>query len=355
VFRIIQGTGGAMIFGTGVAIITSVFPPGERGRALGINVAAVYLGLSLGPFMGGILTGHFGWRSIFFVNTIIGILLTTLVFWKLKGEWAGSEGETFDFTGSVIYGFSLALIMYGFSRLPMKTGMWLILLGASGIAAFIWWEMRVRDPVLHMTLFRNNRVFALSNLAALVNYSATAAVGFLMSLYLQYVKGLTPQHAGLILVSQPLIQAIFSPLAGRLSDRIESRIIASIGMTVTVLGLLFLTVLTETTTLKFIAASLVFLGFGFALFSSPNTNAIMSSVEKRFYGIASATLATMRLTGQMFSMGIAMLILAVHVGRVQITPEYFPAFLTSMKTAFLIFALLCFGGIFSSLSRGTVR
>lgn len=354
-FRVGQGIGGAMMFGTGVAILTSVFPPGERGTVLGINVAAVYLGLSLGPFLGGILTQHFGWRSVFFVNVPLGLIIIILVFWVLKGEWAEARGEKFDLAGSIVYSLSLVALMYGFSQLPAILGALLILVGALGILAFVWWETKTESPVLNMNLFRNNTVFAFSNLAALINYSATFAVSFLLSLYLQYIKGLSPQNAGLILVSQPIVQAIFSPSAGRLSDRIESRIVASIGMGLTVIGLLLLTFLSEETALMFIVVSLIFLGLGFALFSSPNTNAIMSSVEKRFYGVASATLGTMRLTGQVLSMGIAMLIFAVYIGKVQITPEYYGPFLRSTQTAFIIFAVLCFGGIFASLARGKVR
>jgi MFS family permease len=217
------------------------------------------------------------------------------------------------------------------------------------------WETRVDSPVFDTKLFRHNIVFAFSNLAALINYCATSATGFLLSLYLQYTRGLSPENAGLILVSQPVIMAVFSPLAGRLSDRIEPRIVASIGMTLTVIGLLLFAFLNSATSFPFIIFNLILLGFGFALFSSPNTNAVMSSVEKKFYGVASATLATMRLTGQMLSMGIAMLVFAVYIGRAQITPENYPAFLTSAKTAFIIFAVLCFGGIFASLSRGKVR
>ena len=354
-FRILQGIGGAMIFGTAVAIITSVFPVGERGKALGINVATVYSGLSLGPFLGGFLTQHFGWRNIFLVNVPLGGLIMAFIFWKLEGEWAGAKGEKFDFTGSIIYSLTLIAIMYGFSLLPAMSGAWLILMGVLGILAFIRWEMRVESPVLNMNLFRNNTVFAFSNLAALINYSATFAVGFLLSLYLQYTKGLSPQNAGLILVSQPLVQAIFSPFAGRLSDRIEPRIVASMGMVLTAVGLFLFTFLNEKTTLEFIVANLILVGFGFALFSSPNTNAVMSSVKKRFYAVASGTRGTMRLTGQMLSMGIAMLIFAIYIGRVQITPEYYPLFLRSAKAAFIIFAVLCFGGIFASLARGKVR
>lgn len=353
--RFLEGIGSAMILGTGIAILTSVFPIGERGKALGINVTAVYLGLSLGPFLGGFLTQHLGWRSIFFVNVPLGLTIIFFVFWKLKGEWAEAKGEKFDFTGSTIYSFVLIAVMYGLSLLPAMSGAWLILIGVLGILAFVKWETRVESPVLNIGLFRNSRVFAFSNLAALINYSATFAVGFLLSLYLQYIKGLTPQSAGLILVSQPVIQAVFSPFAGWLSDRIEPRIVASMGMALTTIGLFLLTLLNEKTTLEFIVSSLILLGLGFALFSSPNTNAVMSSVEKKFYGVASAILGTMRLTGQTLSIGIAMLIFAIYIGRVQITPEYYQPFLISVEVAFIIFAILCLIGIFASLVRGKVR
>ena len=353
--RVLQGIGGAMIFGTAVAILTSVYPVGERGKALGINVAAVYSGLSLGPFASGFLTQHLGWRSIFISYVPLELIIIALIFWKLKGEWVEAKGERFDLGGSVIYGLSLVALMYGFSLLPAISAIWLILFGALGIFAFMLWEGKMKSPVFDTKLFRHNIVFTFSNLAALINYCATSATGFLLSLYLQYTKGLSPQNAGLILVSQPVIMAIFSPLAGRLSDKIEPRIVASAGMTLTVIGLLLFTLLSENTGLAFIVLCLILLGFGFALFSSPNTNAVMSSVEKKHYGVASATLGTMRLTGQMLSMGIAMLVFAVYLGRAQIKPENYPAFLTSAKTAFVIFAVLCFGGIFASLARGKVR
>jgi len=354
-FRVLQGIGAAMISGTGIAILTSVFPIQERGKTLGINVAATYLGLSLGPALGGILTQQLGWRSIFVVNVPIGAIVLALVFWKLKGEWVGARGEKFDFAGSVVYGLALVALMYGISRLPALLGASLILAGILGLALFVWREVRVAYPVLNMDLFRNNAAFTFSSLAALINYSATFAVTFLLSLYLQYIKALTPQNAGLVLVAQPVVMAALSPFAGRLSDRIASREIASAGMAVTVVGLLLLVFLSEQTTLGFIIFSLMLLGFGFALFSSPNMNAIMSSVENRYYGIASAMVGTMRLIGQMLSMAIATLIFAIIIGKVQITPEYYPVFLTSLKTAFIIFAVLCFGGIFASLARGKAR
>ena len=189
----------------------------------------------------------------------------------------------------------------------------------------------------------------------MINYSATFAVVFFLSFYLQDIKGLSPESAGLILVSQPIVMTIFSPLAGRLSDRIEPRTVASIGMAFTTLGLLLFSFLNEETTLTYVVASLIIIGFGFALFSSPNTNAVMGSVEKKFYGVASATLGTMRLTGQMLSTGIATLLLTIYMGNVQIIPGNYSLFLGSEKAAFIVFAALCFVGIFASLARGKVR
>jgi EmrB/QacA subfamily drug resistance transporter len=353
--RILQGIGGAMIWSTAVAILISVFPPEERGRVLGINVAATYTGLSVGPFVGGLLTQHLGWRSIFWINVPLGLLVLALIFWKLKGEWVEAKGEKFDLVGSIIYSLTIVAIMYGFTILPELLGAGLILVGALGIVAFIKWETKVESPVLDLRLFRNNTVFALSNLAALISYSATFAVTFLLSLYLQYIKGLNPQNAGLVLVAAPVMQAIFSPPAGRLSDKIEPRIVASAGMGLTVIGLVFFIFLNQTTSLWFIIAGLIILGFGFALFSSPNTNAVMSSADRKLYGVASATLATMRQIGMTFSMGMVMLIFAIYIGHVQITPEYYLPFLKSVNVTFIVFAALCFGGIFASLARGKIR
>ena len=344
-----------MIFSTAIAILTSVFPAGERGRVLGINVASVYLGLSLGPFLGGFLTQHLGWRGIFFVNVPLSLAIWMLVTVKLRGEWAGARKEKFDLTGCVIYSLTLFAIMYGLSLLPDPSGAWFILIGALGLLAFLKWEGKVKSPVLDINLFKRSTVFAFSNLAALINYSATFAVAFLLSLYLQYIKGLGPQNAGLILVCQPLAQAIFSPLAGRLSDRIEPRIVASLGMALTVVGLILFTLLTANTGMGFIVGSQILLGLGFALFSSPNTNAVMSSVDARRYGVASAILGTMRLIGQMLSMGIAMSAFATKMGKVPIGSGNSLLFLGSVKATFLIFACLCSGGIFASLARGRVR
>jgi EmrB/QacA subfamily drug resistance transporter len=355
-FRFFQGMGSSMIFGTAVALLTSVFPPGERGRALGINVTAVYLGLSLGPFLGGVLTQYLGWRSIFLLNVPLGICVVLLTVRKLKGEWIEAAGERFDWPGSLIYGLALFSTIHGLTTLPSTSGAGFLILGIAGILAFGWWELRSPSPVLNVRLFRDNRVFALSNLAALINYGATFAVAFVLTLYLQTVKGLTPLHAGFILVAQPAVQAALSSWAGKLSDRIEAQVVASFGMGLTAIGLFFLAyALDDDTSLVFIVAVLALLGLGFAFFSSPNTNAIMSSVEKRYYGVASGMVGTMRSIGMMTSMAIAMTAISIFMGRVQVTPEVYPAFLEAVTAILSIFVVLCLIGVFASLARGRVR
>jgi EmrB/QacA subfamily drug resistance transporter len=355
VLRAFQGFTDALMFGTGVAIVTSVYPPEQRGRALGVTVAAVYSGGALGPFIGGVMTQAFGWRSIFYLTTVLGLVAVGLTLWKMRGEWAEARGQKMDIIGSALYGVALIGIMLGFRVLPSLSGAWLILGGGVFLAGFVLRETRVGYPVLDISLFRGNPVFAFSNLAALINYAATFALGFLLSLFLQYVKGLSPRDAGILMLSQPVMMAIISPLAGRISDRVEPRIVATIGMTMSTAGLVFLSFMGSASPLGLIIGILVLCGVGFGLFSSPNTSAIMGSVQRRHYAVASATTGVMRLVGQMLSMGIAALIIATIVGEVEITPERYPAFLDAFRLGFRIFAGLCCIGMIASLARGRVR
>ncbi|MDX9835919.1 MAG: MFS transporter, partial [Desulfobulbus sp.] len=299
VLRAVQGLGVSMFVTTGMAILISIFPPERRGRALGIYVAAVYVGLSVGPFVGGQLTHHFGWRSIFLLMAPLGAgsIAITLLF--LKGEWAEARGQRFDLTGALVYAVSMIALACGASTLPSLFGAVLLAGSLLGFALFFRLQIRSPHPVFEVSLLVQNRIFAFSSLAALLNYSATFGTTFLMSLYLQYIKGLPPQTAGIVLMAQPVMMAVFSPAAGRLSDRVEPRLLASAGMGVTVVGMLVFIGLGTETPLGWVVANLVLLGFGFALFSSPNMSAIMGSVAKHQYGLASGTAATMRLLGQM--------------------------------------------------------
>jgi EmrB/QacA subfamily drug resistance transporter len=349
--RILQGAGASLIFGTAVAILTSVTPAAERGRALGIYTTAVYLGLSCGPFIGGWLTHLFGWRSIFLINVPLGLLTLAMIYRYLDGEWADAKGEPFDFGGSVQYGLTLICVMLGFTLLPDPEGFILLLAGTALLVVFISRERRISYPLLDLRLWTENRAFAFSNLAAFINYSATFSVTFFLSLYLQFVRGFDPWTAGAILVVQPLFQAAVSPLAGRLSDRATPGKIASAGMALTAAGLIALVFVGAATPIPVIAVILAIIGLGLGIFSSPNTNAIMGSVEKRLYGIAAGTLSTMRLLGQTISMGVAMMIIALFIGRVQITAAQHTQLITSMQVAFTLFAVLCIVGIFFSLVR----
>jgi len=354
-FRILQGVGSAMIFATGLAILTSAFPPHERGKVLGISVAAVYIGLSVGPVVGGLLTQHFTWRSVFLVNLPFGIAVLLLVLFKLKEEWAEAKGEAFDLKGSIIYGIGLTAVICGVSLLPAMESLGLLVFGAAALCAFVVWERRTKSPVFPVDLFTANRVFALSSLAAFINYSATFAVTFLLSLYLQHVKGLGPRDAGLILISQPVVMAAFSPVAGWLSDKIEPRIVATSGMLLTGIGLVPFIFLDQGSSFTFLLSGLVILGIGFALFSSPNMNAIMGSVEKRFYGLASGAVGTMRLLGMMISMGTATVVFALFIGRVEISEANYPALVKSTRILFTLFSILCLSGTFASMARGKMR
>lgn len=353
--RIFQGIASAMIFSTGLAMVTSVFPPNERGKAIGMTVASVYIGLSAGPVLGGFLTHHFTWRAVFFAAVPLGALTVYLTVMKLKGEWAEARGESLDVLGSVIYGAAISLLMYGLSALNSVRGAAALPAGLVLLAVFVWYESRIRYPVFNLELFLNNRTFAFSSLAALINYGANFAVAFLLTLYLQFIKGLSPQASGMVLIAQPLVMALFSPMAGRLSDRLEPRILASIGMAISALGLLIMSLLGAQTPIGLIIANLVLMGSGFALFSSPNMSAIMGSVEKRYYGIASGSVASMRLLGNMVSMGIATLIFSLFIGPVQIEPGHYEALLKGIKVALLVFSLLCASGILASLARGRMR
>jgi EmrB/QacA subfamily drug resistance transporter len=353
--RIFQGLGASIIMTTATAILTSVYPPSERGKALGVNVSMVYVGLACGPTIGGLLTAHLGWRSIFYSAAPIGFITLVLALLYIKGEWADAAHEKLDVGNSILYALVLIAITYGFTRLPAPSGIISLLLGLLGSIAFVKNQLQAKYPVFNLHLFKDNRVFAFSNLAALINYGATSAVTFLLSLYLQYIKGMPPQAAGLVLIVQPIIQAAISPLAGALSDKIEPRFLSSLGMALTSLGLFGLVFLSQETALFYIVSILIVLGLGFALFGSPNTNAIMGSVTRQYYGIASGSVSTMRLLGQNFSMALATLMITLFIGKAQISPETYQPFLDSSRLTFSIFTVLCLAGIYFSFFRGELH
>jgi len=360
VLRILQGIGGALAFSTSMAILTSIFPPQERGKVLGINTATVYTGLSLGPVLGGFINHNLGWQYIFFFCVIIGLVVIFMSLTKLKGEWAGAKGEKYDLTGAVLYTVGLIAFMYGVSSIGLVVAQWwlqwwiILIVGLILLVLFIRHELKTPLPVLNLKLFSKNPAFTFSNLAAFINYSATFAVTFLMSLYLQYILKFNSQLAGLILLAQPILMALLSPYAGKLSDRVQPRIVASWGMTLSAIGLAFFILLTKQTPIWLVLLNLAVLGIGFALFSSPNSNAVMGAVEKKFYGVASSTLGTMRLTGQAISMAIATALVTYFVGNIELQQANTDLLLKSFKIAFAIFAATCVVGVFASLARGSM-
>ena len=350
-FRVLQGIGGGMIFVTSLAIVTSVFPLQARGKAIGIVIATTYASLSIAPALGGTMTHYLGWRSVFWGQILIAVSILLIVYWKLHGEWAASKGESFDLKGAVFYSVALILFMYGFSRLPGPQGVVPFLLGIAVMTGFVRFESRTETPLLNVRLFQN-KTFALSTLAALINYGAVFMTAFMMSFYLQYIKGLDPQAAGMILITQPIGMAIFAPIAGRLSDRINPLKLASLGMALSAAGLFSFTFLAADTPVYQIVVGLIVIGVGFGIFSSPNTNAIMGSVERRFYGVASAAVSTMRLLGQMLSMGLVLMVFAILIGSARITPANYPALQDSIVTVFAIGTALCVTGVFVALAGG---
>lgn len=351
--RVFQGLGTSMMVTTSMAILMSAFPPKERGKVIGMNVASVYMGLSAAPVLGGILTQTFGWQSLFLINGTVSVFVAVAIYFAIRTEWKETENGTFDLKGALLYVLSLIALMYGFAKMPDTSAIVLAVAGILGLLLFIRMELRATFPVLDVKMFRDNIVYALSNLSAFINYAATFAVSFVLSLYLQYAKHLSPREAGLILVAQPVLMALVSVFSGRLSDRFNPKALASAGMGISVVGLLLLAFLTVGSSNAYILSALGVLGFGFGLFSSPNTNVVMSSVEHKHYGVASATLATMRNLGMMFSMAIASLAVHVFIGNNPLGDANIPAFMQGSKFIFLLFSVLCLLGVFTSLRNST--
>ncbi|MBS1193698.1 MAG: major facilitator transporter [Methanomicrobiales archaeon] len=352
--RFIQGIGSAMVFSTITAIISDLYPAGERGRALGINVTAVYLGLSLGPFLGGVLTQYFGWRSIFAVTLIIaGIVMAT--FHRIPAHLNEACRGGLDFPGAALTAGILLALFLGLSRIPSPGALLFLAAAAVLIPLLARVERNAPAPLIPLDLLRKNRIFTYSNAAALINYAATFAVALLMSLYLQYIRGLEPAAAGSILFLQPLVQVICSPVAGRMSDRIEPAVLASCGMMVSAVSLLGLAFLTPVTPMAVVMALIMILGCGLAFFSSPNTNAVMSSVERSQYGIASAVLSTCRDMGMAFSMGVVMVTFAIFLGQQQIEPALYPELMAAIRLIFAVFFVLSLAGAALSWRRRELR
>jgi EmrB/QacA subfamily drug resistance transporter len=350
--RLIQGISLAMIWGTGVALLTAAYPANERGRVLGLSVAAVFLGASIGPTLGGLLTQYLGWRSIFYFTLIPQIPALVVLFMKVKRDAVVANKEPYDIPGSILYAITLFSIVYGFSLLPESVGAWIIAFGIIMLIVFIFWELRIESPLFNIHHFTKNRLFAFSSLTQLVFHCSIFPISFILSLYLQYVKGLGPQDAGFILLAQPAMQAIFSPLVGRLSDRIQPRILATSGVVVALVGLLLLLSADEDASIMLYIISQILIGLGCAFFATPNTHSIMSAIDHKYYGVASAVQATSRDIGITLGMSIMTLFFSLYLGSAAITPDNYSTFVESIRGAYVVFSIIGFAGIIVSLARG---
>ncbi|MDD3637813.1 MAG: MFS transporter [Bacteroidales bacterium] len=352
-FRFLQGAGAALTSTTGPAILVSAFPQSSRGKVLGISVSAVYLGLASGPFIGGMLTQLYGWRSVFYVASLLGVLSSMLAFLFLGKDEPNARLKKIDLRGTVLFMSGLVALIYGASNLPQSW--WIMILGVLALIGFWLLEARSKFPVIDTRLFTQNRLFTFSNLASLINYSATFAIVFLLSIYLQKIKALSPSEAGTILVSQPIMMALFSPLAGRLSDRIQPRFLTTIGMVICTLGLIGFAFVNASTPVWLIVVNLLWLGSGFGLFSSPNMNTIMSAVNRSQYGLASGTAATGRVIGQIVSMTVVAVLFSMTIGNQILKNIDDQQFIDIIRTGFIIFSVMNLFGIYFSYYRGQVQ
>ncbi|MDR2732018.1 MAG: MFS transporter [Fibromonadaceae bacterium] len=348
VFRVLAGIGGAMIFGTNLAILAATYEQKERGKAMGILTSVVYMALAVGPFFGGVSTHYLGWQSVFYIPGAILMVHSLCVPFLIKQEWVEKGSGHFDKSGALIYGLALFCLVFGFAELPSRNAVIFSAVGILLLVVFYNYEKGKEEPVFQVRLFGGNRVFTLASLATFFSYVATMAVAFMVSLYLQFVRGFDARAAGLVLISSAVVQSVVALYAGRLADKFEPSKIAMLGMGLNAIGLLGLVFMGTESSVFAVIAMLLFLGLGFGLFSSPNTKVIMGSVERKWISQASATVGTMRLAGQAFSMGIAMMSISLFIGDSPITAENFESFMQSWKLTFAICAILCVVGTYAS-------
>jgi multidrug resistance protein len=352
VLRVLQGLAAAMIFSTNNAILISVFPGSERGRVLGLSTAAVYLGLSLGPVIGGILNTRVGWQSIFIVSCGVALVSLCLAIKGAPQRPIATYSVNFDTAGNILYIAMITAFLYGLTNLSISKYGWIIMCAGLAFAvAFVLVEKKSDDPVIRISMFTGDAAFTLSNLAALLNYGATFAISYLVSIYLQIVMGYTSQTAGFILICMPAVQALFSPAMGKLSDRVAPYKLASAGMALCVAGLGLFALIETDTPLWYVIMALIIEGFGFALFSSPNTNAIMSCVGKNDYSVANSILATMRTVGHSSSMAIVTIVVGINLGSLGLDEAGPKVLVDTMHKCFYVFVVLCIIGVFMSLKR----
>ena len=348
--RFLQGLSAAMLYATQVAIVSSVFPPSQRGKAIGIVVSAVYVGLMTGPILGGVVTDYFGWRANFYLHIPLSLVVLFIGLRLIREEWAG-ERVAFDFAGAALFSLAILLLCLGVSLLPSISSAVVLALFAASLLVFVRHAGAAENPIWDIRLFFGNALFTRSCGASVIMYTATYANLVLLSLYLQELKLLSASEAGLIMAIQPVSMALLAPVAGRLSDSMEPRVLASLGMLLTAIGLFLLSGLDTESRLSTVAIALILTGVGFGLFSSPNTNAIMSSVDRKDYGLASGAVGTTRILGQLGSMVLVALAMSLLIGDRLIDSGTLPQLEQSIQFSFSVAAAICVPGILLSILR----
>lgn len=353
--RFLQGVFAAGGFATLISIVSAALPISVRGRAFGILASLMYLGLTTGPVIGGVVVDHWGWRWTFVIQIPVSLYALWLGWLRIDEEWFGPLYAKFDYAGAIIYGAAITTLSCGVVYVPSFWGVGAVALGILLLVGFAALEARLPEPLFNVRLFQTHTTFAFSCASAFLMYAATFSNIVLMSLYLQYLKEMSAQAAGLVLITQPFAIAVTAPIAGRLSDRFEPRFVASVGIMLTVFGLAALATIKTDTSLDFIIMGLAASGLGFGLFAPVNANAVMSSVEPVHYGTAAGAHASLRVVGQMLSMIVVTLIFALVIGPVQITPGVYPELAQSIRMSFAVMVGLCLPAIYFSLNRGNIR
>lgn len=354
VIRLLQGISGAMIFGTGMAIITQVFTGNNRGMALGLSSASVYLGLTCGPMIGGWLTEFWGWHAVFLAPLPL-TLLTVVMVGLFVRESQRTAGDRLDWIGSLIFTFATSALFVGISGLPDLSGVAFLLSGLLALALFIYQQEHASHPLIRVRNLANNRIFFRSLQSSFLMYSANYPLQFMLSLYLQYIQVLSPSEAGQLMLLQALVMVVVAPLSGRLSDWLEPRIPATLGCVLFAGGFISLSLLDTDSSLTQVGAALLVMGLGFGLFSSPNNNAAMSSVAAERLGIASSLLNISRSMGNMLGMAVVVFLFNLLIGNARIEPQQYPALMSALKIAFLVCAGYALVAAFTSWNRGRLH
>lgn len=350
--RLLQGISAAMIFATNMPIAISAFSEKERGKAIGLVTAGTYTGLALGPVLGGILNECLGWKSIFIFSALTSLVSFVCI---IKGvnrdEVKRIEGKQ-NISGNVIYAFMIATFIYGLTSFNSISFGWVfILIGILLGFVFVKNELRAENPIIDVRIFAGNMTYTLSNLTALLNFCATFAIGYLLSIYLQVVLGYSSRAAGLILITQPIFMAALSPIMGKLSDKLSAYKMATVGMALCTVSLLFFAFLNKETSTIMVILALAVIGIGVAFFSSPNTNMIMGCVPTSKFAVANSILATMRTTGQSCAMAIITIVVSGTIGDVDLYELSSGQLINTIHVSFIVFTVLCAIGIAMSMQR----